>query len=125
MGKYAGYVVAITASGVAINQIDKALSEKESEKKLKRQKFDCEGNDYGCIGGYCWTNCGPRLKHGDWCYVTSGNITEIPSKENDEKKVKKKSVTAIIPFVLCENKKDCDPCLECLSSCILESGFHN
>lgn len=46
----------------------------ENDESLNvREPMKCETNNFGCLNGWCWSNCGPRMKVSD-CYTTIGKI---------------------------------------------------
>lgn len=89
--------VASVAGSVATHY----LNERENE-KLTRKTIECRHSNFGCIGGYCWTNCGPRLFSADWCFTTKN--------------------TSELNYIPCVLREECDPCLQCGSICHLELG---
>lgn len=108
VGNMIGWAAVMTAAGAATSYIDHKIresSENEKEERLARKIIDYERNNFGCIADLCWTNCGPRLGTGDWCFITK-NITVKPIK-----------------FLECKVDTDCNPCLPCGMSCVMEGGF--
>lgn len=128
----------IVGSTIAVNKIQKLMDEAEREewKPLKRETLDCKLNNYGCVYRLCWVNCGPRLKSGDYCYATSGKINDNIILNTTQLNTtvynnhsgsfhhnpQNSSISYFIPFAKCSTDYDCDPCNECASTCIYESG---
>ncbi|XP_031629202.1 putative GPI-anchored protein pfl2 [Contarinia nasturtii] len=105
-GRISGYAVGMTAAGVVTSVADAAIHNAMTDnEKLVRRKPDCRESNYGCAQNLCWTNCGPRLDFGDWCY-TKNNITK----------------SLAVKFVECKDDDDCDPCWKCAGSCTFDDG---
>lgn len=69
----------------------------QQQEPQNRATIDCKSNEYGCFQKMCWTNCGPRLDKGDWCYATKNKTRQITS---------------------CSTATDCDPCWSCAGDCV-------
>lgn len=92
-------VGANTFSSWTDSKIRQSVDAETEEMRQERAKIDCTSNEYGCLNGMCWTNCGPRLDKGDWCYTTK-NITAVPRKSTN-----------------CFINTDCNPCWSCAGVC--------
>lgn len=104
VGKFFGWGVAMT-SAAAVGSVTTVfvqdLINKNNlieESKLGRIAMGCESNKAGCIDGYCWANCGPRMRSADWCFTTK----EIPIN------------------LFCKVNSECSKCWPCAASCIVE-----
>lgn len=71
----------------------------QRQQQQNRATIDCKTNEYGCFKGMCWTNCGPRLDKGDWCFATK-------NKTVDPKKIAN-----------CSIDTDCNSCWSCARDC--------
>lgn len=103
-GKIIGWGVGMTAVGLATSYADTKMKEAMLYKS-SRITINCSRNNFGCIENVCWSNCGPRLTSADWCFTSNGNV-------NDTSPYKK--------VATCKEDADCDPCWQCVSSCIVE-----
>lgn len=124
-----GLAIAMTGAGVSAVVVDHHLREESEiareirqEKKIKRRKLGCKENNFGCIENVCWSNCGPRIKSGDWCLTTKdetayGNST-LTSNTTQPTITYKNNGTA--PTATCVQDSDCDPCWRCAGGCLLE-----
>lgn len=65
---------------------------------------NCENDGYGCLNGFCWTNCGPRLSSQDFCLITYN----VPKNKSEE----------VVPINY-SNNSDCTNCLPCGSACFM------
>lgn len=94
----------LIGAGAAGTAIDMKMRGQESlenaNQPQNRAKIDCKTNEYGCMQGMCWSNCGPRLDAGDSCFTV-------------------KNVTAgARNIVSCSVPADCDPCWSCARDCV-------
>lgn len=69
---YFAYEGVAFLGGVGTNEYNNYRTA-QIESRLRRQVINCRLNNYGCLEGVCWSNCGPRLRSGDWCLLTKGN----------------------------------------------------
>lgn len=136
-------------AGVGITEYSNMRSQQLEEATLVRARLNCKKNNFGCFDGYCWSNCGPRLSSGDWCFTFDGdaakiakiaisnstvqvinNSTTIPIygdgknatfklSETDEYNNKNVSLK-FIPYAKCSFMSECDPCFVCAGNCIKE-----
>lgn len=103
-GTLGSTLVAANAAGTAIDmsmrgQQDMGIIQNLNEPQ-NRAKIDCKTNEYGCMQGMCWTNCGPRLDAGDWCFTTKNETVSVRN------------------IMRCSNRDDCDPCWSCAGDCV-------
>lgn len=89
----------------------------EDEEKT-RIKLGCEENNFGCMQNTCWSNCGPRIKSGDWCLTVADNKTI--EKGGNQITLKYRDNTTVSP-TSCNYDSDCDPCWSCVGACLLEN----
>lgn len=133
--KIVGNAITYSAVALGVNQIQKQL-DKSDTPSLVREPFKCETNNYGCLHGNCWTNCGPRLQSSDYCLTTNGTL-EKTAQLNIEKinpdihngnyglVVSSQINTSLfhfIPFAKCVTKLECNPCFECAGVCLSENN---
>ncbi|XP_031636070.1 uncharacterized protein LOC116348965 [Contarinia nasturtii] len=111
VGRLIGWTAAMSIAGVSAVAADilirDAIAQKNA-KALSRISIDCNLNLYGCLNGFCWHNCGPRLSSADWCFSTKKNLTEHP-----------------VVMTQCSNDLDCSPCDGCATTCYMEGGTVN
>lgn len=109
LGKYIGLGTTMIVSGAAMSGADvlirRASDNAERERLIVRRRIACKDNNYGCLHGRCWSNCGPRLETADWCFTT-----------------KAVDADANITYVECKRNADCDPCWNCAAVCVLQHG---
>lgn len=101
VGNFIKWTSVLSATSVAGSVATHYLNEKENV-KLTRKLINCKEANFGCMSGLCWANCGPRLFSADWCFTTK-NVTELSA-------------------VFCAQNAECDPCLQCGSTCHMELG---
>lgn len=102
--KLIAWSTATAAVGVGVVMYDRSTMETVLNKRVQ---FDCKTNNYGCLMNICYRNCGPRAYAADWCLA--GSISK-----NTTTNVK------TIYLMTCDDPTDCDPCLSCVSSCMLD-----
>lgn len=134
--KMFGNAVTYTAVAVGVNELQKQIDKKDASPKVVREPIDCKLNNFGCLNGKCWANCGPRLSTSDYCLTTKGLLNEtaqmniqhlnytihnpkygivVPSQYDD-------NLNHFIPYAKCVTKMDCNSCYECAGSCIKDQS---
>lgn len=115
IGKFFGWGVAMSAAAAVGSAtsvlIQDALNKKnaaESEEKLRRRAVDCTLNHVGCVEGFCYSNCGPRIRSADWCFTTK----QLPANKSEEIKPE-----------LCKYDFECESCWPCASTCMMDGGL--
>lgn len=93
------YVVGSAGSKYIERKMDQSFDQEDNE----RANWNCHKNNFGCMRGRCWTNCGPRVKTADYCYTTY----KIP--QNTTEKVK---------LIKCNYDSQCANCLPCGTTCV-------
>lgn len=87
---------------------------------FQRSRVNCSDMDYGCLDNVCWTSCGPRLSHRDYCFTYSPDMNRTSSHS-----IKVNNQTVHLTF--CNTDSDCNSCWPCATTCTLlnrVSYFH-
>lgn len=106
IAKWGGiWVIGSAGSKYVEKKMDQA---DENDLDDERAAWDCHKNNYGCMRGYCWTNCGPRVKKGDYC-LTSHN----PPKNASGK----------VELIECTLASQCANCLPCGTPCVYSTDI--
>lgn len=80
---------------------------------FQRSTVNCTTMDYGCLNNFCWTSCGPRLAHRDYCLTT-------PRNESSRYSVMVNNQIAILKY--CNNDQQCNPCWPCCTTCTISDA---
>lgn len=78
--------------------------------EINRTHINCLGNNYGCLEGLCWTDCGPRSSIDTFCFTANPDPNQ---NKNIFLQVKDKNVT----ISQCDNDSQCHPCWPCATVC--------
>lgn len=122
--KYAAWLAVMVSAGVTSSAAEQFFANHFEEKrieKLRRLTFDCNTNEFGCLNGRCWTQCGPRSNTIDWCITSYGHKYENVTKFDfimNATVIRKQYLPAV-----CEVNEDCGPCLRCTKGCHGDETF--
>lgn len=79
---------------------------------FQRSRVNCSDMDHGCLDNVCWTSCGPRLSHRDYCFTFAPDMTRTSSHS-----IKVNNQTVRLTF--CNNDSECNACWSCATTCTL------
>lgn len=90
---------------------------------MVRSSVNCTHNNFGCYHNICWTNCGPRLAHNDFCFTVSplqedGSSHSVAINDQTFKALRTVEVrNQTVQITMCNRDAECGQCWPCGTTC--------